>query len=102
MKPIYYLLASALLLTSCAQSPSVTSPDGNIGVYISRDGTSLTYNVCVGGEQLILPSRLGLDADGLIPDEDAKMTVSHSSSTKPGNSPGARTRKYAITITKWP
>lgn len=78
MKPIYYLLASALLLTSCDQSPSVTSPDGNISVYISREGTSLTYNVCVGGEQLILPSRLGLDADGLIPDEDAKMTVSHS------------------------
>ncbi|MDE5656017.1 MAG: glycoside hydrolase family 97 N-terminal domain-containing protein, partial [Muribaculaceae bacterium] len=76
---LYYLLASALLLTGCAESPSVTSPDGNIRIDISREGASLTYNVSVGGEQLIMPSRLGFDADGLTPAEDAKMTVTHSS-----------------------
>lgn len=79
MKKVLSLLATAALLSACSDTPSVSSPDGSIKVDVSRDGSSLSYAVTVGGDTLIAPSRLGFDADGLTPAADAKMTVKHSS-----------------------
>ena len=79
MKKYLSLLATAALLSACSDTPSVSSPDGSIKVDVSRDGSSLSYAVTVGGDTLIAPSRLGFDADGLTPAADAKMTVKHSS-----------------------
>lgn len=79
MKKYLSLLATAALLSACSDTPSVSSPDGSIKVDVSRDGSSLSYAVTVGGDTLITPSRLGFDADGLTPAADSKMTVKHSS-----------------------
>ncbi len=79
MKKVLSLLATAALLSACSDTPSVSSPDGSIKVDVSRDGSSLSYAVTVGGDTLIAPSRLGFDADGLTPAADSKMTVKHSS-----------------------
>lgn len=79
MKKYLSLLATAALLSACSDTPSVSSPDGSIKVDVSRDGSSLSYAVTVGGDTLIAPSRLGFDADGLTPAADSKMTVKHSS-----------------------
>lgn len=79
MKKYLSLLATAALLSACSDTPSVSSPDGSIKVDVSRDGSSLSYAVTVGGDTLITPSRLGFVAEGLTPAADAKMTVKHSS-----------------------
>lgn len=79
MKKVLSLLATAALLSACSEAPTVSSPDGSIKVDVSRDGSSLSYAVTVGGDTLIAPSRLGFDADGLTPAADSKMTVKHSS-----------------------
>lgn len=79
MKKVLSLLATAALLSACSDTPSVSSPDGSIKVDVSRDGSSLSYAVTVGGDTLIAPSRLGFVAEGLTPAADAKMTVKHSS-----------------------
>lgn len=79
MKKVLSLLATAALLSACSDTPSVSSPDGSIKVDVSRDGSSLSYAVTVGGDTLIALSRLGFDADGLTPAADSKMTVKHSS-----------------------
>lgn len=79
MKKVLSLIATAALLSACSDTPSVSSPDGSIKVDVSRDGSSLSYAVTVGGDTLIAPSRLGFDADGLTPAADSKMTVKHSS-----------------------
>lgn len=79
MKKVLSLLATAALLSACSEAPTVSSPDGTIKVDVSRDGSSLSYAVTVGGDTLIAPSRLGFDADGLTPAADSKMTVKHSS-----------------------
>lgn len=68
-----------MLLSACAGTPSVSSPDGSIKVDVNRDGSSLSYVVTVGGDTLIAPSMLGFEAEGLTPAADAKMTVKHSS-----------------------
>lgn len=79
MKKVLSLLATAALLSACSDTPSVSSPDGSIKVDVSRDGSSLSYAVTVGGDTLIAPSHLGFVAEGLTPAADAKMTVKHSS-----------------------
>ena len=58
MKKVLSLLATAALLSACSDTPSVSSPDGSIKVDVSRDGSSLSYAVTVGGDTLIAPSRL--------------------------------------------
>lgn len=79
MKKYLSLIATATLLSACSEAPDVSSPDGTIKVDVSRDGSSLSYAVSIGGDTLIAHSRLGFDAKGLIPAADAKMTVKHSS-----------------------
>lgn len=79
MKKYLSLIATAALLSACAEAPTVSSPDGTIKVDVSRDGSSLNYAVTVGGDTLIAPSHLGFVADGLTPAADAKMTVKHTS-----------------------
>lgn len=79
MKKYLSLIATAALLSACSEAPTVSSPDGTIKVDVSRDGSSLSYAVTVGGDTLIAPSRLGFVADGLTPAADAKMTVKHTS-----------------------
>lgn len=79
MKKYLSLIATAALLSACAEVPGVSSPDGTIKVDVSRDGSSLSYAVTVGDDTLIAPSRLGFVADGLTPAPDAKMTVKHTS-----------------------
>lgn len=79
MKKYLSLIATAALLSACAEVPGVSSPDGSIKVDVSRDGSSLSYAVTVGDDTLIAPSRLGFVADGLTPAPDAKMTVKHTS-----------------------
>lgn len=79
MKKYLSLIATAALLSACSEAPTVSSPDGTIKVDVSRDGSSLSYAVTVGGDTLIAPSHLGFVADGLTPAADAKMTVKHTS-----------------------
>ncbi len=79
MKKYLSLIATAALLSACAEVPGVSSPDGTIKVDVSRDGSSLSYAVTVGDDTLIAPSRLGFVADGLTPAPDAKMTVKQTS-----------------------
>lgn len=79
MKKYLSLIATAALLSACSEAPTVSSPDGTIKVDVSRDGSSLSYAVTVGGDTLIASSHLGFVAEGLTPAADAKMTVKHSS-----------------------
>lgn len=75
-----YAAALALLCSSCGESGhelSVKSPDGKIEVKLATDSL-LTYSVAVDGLELISPSRLGFDAEGLTPAADAKLSVTHS------------------------
>lgn len=67
------------MLSACTATPVVSSPDGNIKVDVIRDGSSLSYSVSVGGDTLIKPSRLGLEASGLSLSDDLKMEIKHSS-----------------------
>ncbi len=76
---ILSFLGVTLMLSACTATPVVSSPDGNIKVDVIRDGSSLSYSVSVGGDTLIKPSRLGLEASGLSLSDDLKMEIKHSS-----------------------
>ncbi len=56
----------ATVLAACSADTSVTSPDGNISLsfLLSEEGIP-SYSVSVGGEAFILPSELGLEAEGV-------------------------------------
>ncbi|MDE6489084.1 MAG: glycoside hydrolase family 97 catalytic domain-containing protein, partial [Paramuribaculum sp.] len=82
MKKIFIatLSAFALLATGCSgeKNPIVKSPDGRIEVSLCHTDSATTYSVSVDGHQLISPSRLGFDAEGLRPSPSAKVSVSFS------------------------
>lgn len=80
-------LAAIAVLSACSSEPTVTSPDGNIKVDVQRNEGLLSYSVCVGADTLILPSPLGLVAEGLQPTSDAEMTVSHSTADETWEQP---------------
>lgn len=79
LKKSVLFFAVTLLLTACTNSLSLNSPDGNISVDVIHNGSELSYSVNVGDKVLILPSRLGFEADGLRPSPTADITVKHSS-----------------------
>lgn len=79
LKKSVLFFAVTLLLTACTNSLSLNSPDGNISVDVIHNGSELSYSVNVGDKALILPSRLGFEADGLRPSPTADITVKHSS-----------------------
>ncbi len=54
--------AGAMCLTAAARSWTVNSPDGKLGLMI-ESGDSLTYSTVYNGEQLMLPSTIGLTLD---------------------------------------
>lgn len=60
-------LLSVVVMVCCAVSAAeawhVSSPDGLTAVTITLDGGVPTYDVTYAGQQVILPSRLGLTAD---------------------------------------
>ena len=59
-------LAAAFTLAGCGQDTSVTSPDGTIRTRITLDEAGIPYlEVAADGEPLLIPSRLGLEADGV-------------------------------------
>ena len=60
----YLFLAACLLLAACAPKPSMTSPDGRIILDFSCDAGVPSYQVSVDGKPFILPSVLGMEADG--------------------------------------
>lgn len=77
---IFTTVALAAAATGCSnEGTTVKSPDGTIAVDFQRTDSSMTYAVSVDGRQLIAPSRLGFDAEGLTPSSGATMTVTRSS-----------------------
>ena len=63
MKKLFYSLI--LLALSCTASASeVTSPNGDIKVTFSLNGTVPTYSVTFRGQEVIRPSRLGYELTG--------------------------------------
>ena len=60
------LLPLLLLLTHLsaeAREAVVTSPDGQVAVTVTDDGGVLRYSCTLNGQQVLLPSRLGLKTD---------------------------------------
>ena len=49
--------------TGSAQNLTVTSPDGRNTITVAQQGDEFTYTLTRDGEQLLLPSRLGIDLD---------------------------------------
>ncbi|MBD5356256.1 MAG: glycoside hydrolase family 97 protein [Bacteroides sp.] len=84
-----------MLLSACGEtSPEVTSPDGRIKVGIQNSGNVLSYAVVTDGDTLILPSRLGVVADGLTPSKDAKVSVSHSKFDETWHQPWGENKEH--------
>ena len=63
MKKCFVWLA-ALCLAACSPKPSLMSPDGRIQLDFSCENGVPSYRVSVDGSPFILPSRLGMEADG--------------------------------------
>jgi len=57
---ITLILSITLFIPIHAEEVSVQSPDGNLMVTISDGGGRLHYSVTLGGQQMLLPSALGL------------------------------------------
>lgn len=77
---MFTTVALAAAATGCSnEGTTVKSPDGTIAVDFQRTDSSITYAVSVDGRQLIAPSLLGFDAEGLTPSSGATMTVTRSS-----------------------
>lgn len=60
------IVAMALALPAGAQHLNLKSPDGRNTIEFAKDGRQLTYSVAVDGEQVVLPSRAGLDLDNWV------------------------------------
>ena len=59
--------------TPAARPVIVSSPDGTIRAELAADGGQLRYRVLVDGKQVLAPSRIGLEADGVEIGEDATL-----------------------------
>lgn len=70
-----------------SSEPSVASPDGSLKFDFSRTDSALTYTVSVNGKELIAPSRLGFDAEGLNPAPNAEMKLAFSSADETWTQP---------------
>lgn len=70
-----------------SSEPSVTSPDGSLKFDFSRTDSALTYTVSVDGKELIAPSRLGFDAEGLNPAPNAEMKLAFNSADETWTQP---------------
>jgi len=61
------IMTMAVLLltvgTMTAEEKTVSSPDGQLQVVVSDNGGNATYSVILGGQQVLCPSRLGLETD---------------------------------------
>ena len=57
---ITLILSITLFIPIHAEEVSVQSPDGNLQVTISDAGGRLYYSATLGGQQMLLPSALGL------------------------------------------
>lgn len=67
MKKIIILSILAIsAATISAESLQLSSPDGKNHVSFSKDGKELIYSVKVNGNDVILPSRAGLDLDNRV------------------------------------
>ena len=62
MKQLFIFL-SMLPLAALARVATIASPNGQLVVSVSDDGGRATYSVSLGGQQVLLPSALGLTAD---------------------------------------
>ncbi len=72
------LSAFAVLASGCSgeKDSVVKSPDGRIEVSLNHTDSATTYSVSVDGHQLISPSRLGFDAEGLNLSPGATVSLS--------------------------
>lgn len=66
MKPFFVLSLICLSLSVNATTLKLKSPDGRNQVVFSKEGKELTYNVSIDGENVILPSRAGLQVDNRV------------------------------------
>ncbi|MDE6403254.1 MAG: glycoside hydrolase family 97 N-terminal domain-containing protein, partial [Muribaculaceae bacterium] len=66
MKKLSMLLGAAILvnLAAFAREYTLSSPDEQVKVTVDA-GKELTWSVEFGGKEVVAPSRLGLDIDGL-------------------------------------
>ena len=63
MRKSFLLLIALLPLTMAAREATVASPNGKLVVTINDEGNRATYAVSLDGQQVILPSLLGFNAD---------------------------------------
>jgi alpha-glucosidase len=83
-KPILNLSLMLVVLAAlplCAESLVNTSPDGNIRFIINDDNGVPTYSVHYRGQEIIKPSRLGLEFNGVDGFVRNLRIVSHTNST---------------------
>lgn len=66
MKQIILLSLICVSLSVNATTLKLNSPDGRNQVNFSKEGKELTYNVFIDGENVILPSRAGLQVDNRV------------------------------------
>ena len=57
------LLTASSALANMSSELVLTSPDGRNKTVFSKQGNELTYSVSVDGDDVVLPSRAGLDVD---------------------------------------
>ena len=57
------MLAGMMVLTAQAKETMVTSPDGRLTVTVSDESGKVYYQVSYNGEQVLMPSALGLHTD---------------------------------------
>jgi len=60
---LLYLFTFLPFSAASAREATVASPNGQLVVAVSDDGGRATYSVTLGGQQVLLPSALGLTAD---------------------------------------
>lgn len=64
------IILTSIALTAFAAFPAATlslsSPDGKKNIRFSKEGKELTYSVTADGQEIILPSRAGLQVDNRV------------------------------------
>ena len=66
MKNLFLSIIVGTTLTAFSQGLTLNSPDGKKQVNFSKEGKELTYSVSIDGENVILPSRAGLQVDNRV------------------------------------
>ena len=66
MKIFHIIVLSGIAFSANADVLSLKSPDGRNEVNFSKEGKELTYKVSIDGEEVIQPSRAGLQIDNRV------------------------------------